>query len=333
MMRALDLFSGAAGGWTLGLHRAGFLTVAACEIVDWRRILYSENFPNVRLYDDVRTLTAARFVSDFGFLPDIIVGSPPCEDISNANATAKGVTGPRSILYLEAIRLVGECRPRWFAFENSPALRTRGADRLLDELDAIGYACEPCVVGAAHVGANHLRKRSWLIGYDPRQLAANAIEAGRRSPTDPTGYRDRQTLERSEGADRYAQSPSACSSNSDDSRNRPYAQAPTTSGSYARQMGDSSCAGDDAGEPWADWNGGLAHHLRLDDGISAWLAGARITLGSRKGTAAASLIVEAFGDAVVPHIPEAIGRAILRTEAALDVVLGRTAIDVPGSEQ
>lgn len=33
MMRALDLFSAAAGGWTLGLHRAGFLTVAACEIV------------------------------------------------------------------------------------------------------------------------------------------------------------------------------------------------------------------------------------------------------------------------------------------------------------
>ena len=27
MMRALDLFSAAAGGWSLGLHRAGFVTV------------------------------------------------------------------------------------------------------------------------------------------------------------------------------------------------------------------------------------------------------------------------------------------------------------------
>src|SRR5690606_25791992 len=171
MMRALDLFSAAAGGWSLGLHRAGFVTIAACEIVEWRRILYAENTPHVRLYDDIRDLTAARLVSDLGVLPDIIVGSPPCQDISSANTKGKGIEGERSGLYLEAVRLVGDCRPRWFAFENSPNLRTRGADRLLDELEAFGYATEPCVVGASDVGANHVRKRSWLIGYDPGQLA------------------------------------------------------------------------------------------------------------------------------------------------------------------
>ncbi|MDG6746567.1 DNA cytosine methyltransferase, partial [Staphylococcus aureus] len=146
MMRALDLFSAAAGGWSLGLHRAGFVTVAACEIVEWRRILYAENNPHVRLYADVRSLTAARLVSDLGFLPDIIVGSPPCQDISSANTHGKGIDGARSGLYFEAVRLVGDCRPRWFAFENSSNLRTRGADRLLAALAALGYACEPCVV-------------------------------------------------------------------------------------------------------------------------------------------------------------------------------------------
>jgi DNA (cytosine-5)-methyltransferase 1 len=171
MMRALDLFSAAAGGWSLGLHRAGFITVAACEIVKWRRILYAENNPHVRLYDDIRDLTAARLVSDLGVLPDIIVGSPPCQDISSANTKGKGIEGERSGLYLEAVRLVGDCRPRWFAFENSANLRTRGADRVLGELEALGYATEPCVVGASDVGANHIRKRSWLIGYDPEQLA------------------------------------------------------------------------------------------------------------------------------------------------------------------
>jgi hypothetical protein len=94
-------------------------------------------------------------------------------------------------------------------------------------------------------------------------------------------------------------------------------------GSRAGQMGGSQGIGGDAAEPWADWNSGLARHLRMDDGISAWVAGTRIALGGPKGTSAASLIVEAFGDAVVPQIPEAIGRAILRTEAALDSVLGR----------
>jgi DNA (cytosine-5)-methyltransferase 1 len=94
-------------------------------------------------------------------------------------------------------------------------------------------------------------------------------------------------------------------------------------------MGGCEGAGGDAAEPWADWNGGLAHHLRLDDGLSAWVADTRIALGSPKGTAAASLIVEAFGDAVLPQIPEVIGRAILRTEAALNVAMGRAPFDPP----
>jgi DNA (cytosine-5)-methyltransferase 1 len=63
------------------------------------------------------------------------------------------------------------------------------------------------------------------------------------------------------------------------------------------------------------------------------VAGTRIAFGGRKGTAAASLIVEAFGDAVLPQIPEAIGRAILRTEAALDLVLGRASPDMIGDER
>ncbi|MFC3061580.1 DNA cytosine methyltransferase [Paenirhodobacter populi] len=406
-MRVLDLFSAAAGGWSLGLHRSGFVTVAACEIVEWRRILYAENNPHVRLYEDVRSLTAARLVSDLGVLPDIIVGSPPCQDISSANAKGRGIEGERSGLYFEAIRLVGDCRPRWFAFENSSNLRTRGADRLLGELDALSYACWPCVVGAADVGANHVRKRSWLIGYDPEQLAHTrlAIPAGRyssggrfgctpgdegigslrsvpQSPaTDAHGFgrdegrrgrwsgidisaaddpRHAEEIGRGSGRTRRCAQPVAgpqqpsCrvaprnSADADEARQpdgrlesglRPAEIADDgrgdgrcDDGPGAGQMGGRAGAGDDVAEPWADWNGGLAHHLWLDDGISAWVAGTRIALGSRKGTAAASLIVEAFGDAVLPQIPEAIGRAILRTEAALDAVLGRDPHHITGDK-
>jgi DNA (cytosine-5)-methyltransferase 1 len=95
-------------------------------------------------------------------------------------------------------------------------------------------------------------------------------------------------------------------------------------GAIDAEMGWGPGIGGDASEPWADWNGGLAHHLRVDDGLSAWVAGSRIAVGGPRGTSAASLIVEAFGDSVVPQIPEAIGRAILRTEAALSAV-GRLA--------
>jgi DNA (cytosine-5)-methyltransferase 1 len=61
----------------------------------------------------------------------------------------------------------------------------------------------------------------------------------------------------------------------------------------------------------------------MDDGLSAWLAGTRVALGDGRRALAASLAVEAFGDAVVPDIPEAIGHAILRVERALDAVVAR----------
>lgn len=82
---------------------------------------------------------------------------------------------------------------------------------------------------------------------------------------------------------------------------------------------------------YADWNGGLAGHLRLDDGLSPWVAQSRIAVGGPRGIAAASLIVEAFGDAVVPQIPEAIGRAILRVEVAMAAVIGQTVSAEGGS--
>lgn len=377
-MRALDLFSAAAGGWTLGLHRAGFVTVAACEIVEWRRILYAENNPHVRLYEDVCSLTAARLVSDLGFLPDIVVGSPPCQDISVANTKARGIDGERSRLYLEAVRLVGDCRPRWFAFENSAHLRTRGADRLLDALAAIGYACEPCVVGAGDLGANHERKRSWLIGFDPDQLAdraagdaaaigcgpgrpgrcaqpvagpcqpscgdaADAGETERRSPDEPAGDRERQASERREGADRHAEPAPARRGDAADADQARPTDGRMVAGLRSAQVADDGRGarrGDDrpgagpmdlcpvdrgaAEGARADWSlANLARHLRLDDGLSAGLADARLALGDGRRPAAAGLIVEAFGDAVLPQIPEAIGRAILRTEAALAAALGR----------
>lgn len=166
-MKALDLFCGAAGGWSLGMHRAGYDTVAACEIEPWRRAVFQHNFPDTRMYADVRELSADRLVRDLGELPDIIVGSPPCQDASTANTSGRGVDGERTGLFFEATRLVREIHPDWFAFENVGGIRTRGIDRVLADLETEGYACWPLVVGAVHAGAPHLRKRMWLVGMAP----------------------------------------------------------------------------------------------------------------------------------------------------------------------
>lgn len=335
-IEVLDLFSAAAGGWSLGMHRAGFNTIAACEFVDWRRALYQENNLGVRIYDDVRTLTADQLIRDLGRLPSIVVGSPPCQDISSANTKGKGVEGERSGLYFEAVRIIGEVRPRWFALENSSNLRTRGADAVLTALEALRYACWSFVVRAGDVGANHERPRCWIIGCDVDQVA----DAGSRGQWEQPrrGYGPNwadQAFDQDDDQAEYAPDPD---------------QAGQADGCMVSSIRQAEIANDGRGSGWSndgsgfgqvavcegdridpaswrsDWSlDDLAGHLQLDDGLSSWLAGTRVALGTPKGTSAASLIVEAFGDAVVPQIPEAIGRAILRTERALAVAYGRIA--------
>lgn len=175
MLTVLDLFSGACGGWSLGLHRAGLRTIAACEIDEWRRRQYAQNNPDVRLYDDIQTLTAERLRADGCWPIDLVCGSPPCQDASSANTKGRGIDGERTGLYMEAVRLVIEIRPRWAAFENVPGIRNRGIDRVLGELEAADYACWPFVVGALDVGAPHIRKRSWVVCADAATVRRLAL--------------------------------------------------------------------------------------------------------------------------------------------------------------
>ena len=186
-MRVLDLFCGAAGGWSLGLHRAGFKTVAACEIDPARRAAFAHNNPGVLMYDDVRQLTAARLLRDLGYLPDVIAGSPPCQDASTANHKGRGIDGERTGLFRDFVRIVGEVRPRWVAAENVPGIRTRGADWVLDALEAEGYACWPLVVGAVHAGAPHPRGRVWFIAANTDEIGRRRLDTPRRARAEPEG--------------------------------------------------------------------------------------------------------------------------------------------------
>lgn len=155
----LDLFAG-IGCWSAGFERAGYRTAAACELDPWKRKWLAREFPEARLYDDVRHLTGAKLAAD-GIVPDIIVGSPPCKEYSSANSKGRGLAGDD--LFLEFVRLVGECRPRWACAENSPNVRTRGFDRIARELEAAGYESRAYILGADDLGAPHIRKRAWII--------------------------------------------------------------------------------------------------------------------------------------------------------------------------
>jgi len=180
-MTFLDLFSG-IGGLALGLHWAGMRAAAFCEADPFCRRVLARHWPGLPVYPDVRRLSAARLRQD-GIRPDLICGGFPCQDASLAGRGA-GIAGARTGLWAEMARIVGECRPHWVVAENVPGLRSRGADRVLADLEALGYAAWAFVVGAVHAGAPHRRRRVWIVAAHPDR-AGLEVRQPRPAPSAP----------------------------------------------------------------------------------------------------------------------------------------------------
>lgn len=173
-MNVLDLFSG-IGGFSLGLERAGMRTVAFCEVEPYCRAVLAKRWPGVPIHGDIRELILPR-----GFA-SVICGGFPCQDISvgnQHNGGAKGLAGARSGLWSEYCRIIDAVQPAWVVIENVVALRSRGLDQVLGELAAIGYDAEWYCIPAAAIGALHRRDRIWIVAYPQREQLRE--QSGRR---------------------------------------------------------------------------------------------------------------------------------------------------------
>ena len=108
----LDLFSG-IGGFHLGFHNAGYKINSYFSEVDKYAIqVYQNNFKDAKYVGSVTDVRG-------GDLPriDLITFGSPCQDFSLAGKR-KGMGGDRSSLITHAIRLIDECRPSLFIWEN-----------------------------------------------------------------------------------------------------------------------------------------------------------------------------------------------------------------------
>ena len=111
-LNILDLFSG-IGGFKLGFERNGYECMSYFSEIDKHAIaVYKNNFKNSKYVGSVTDVRGEQ-------LPkiDVITFGSPCQDFSLAGKR-KGMGGQRSSLILEAIRLINECRPRVFIWEN-----------------------------------------------------------------------------------------------------------------------------------------------------------------------------------------------------------------------
>lgn len=166
MIYGLDLFSG-YGGITLGLQK-WVRPVAYCEIDRYAQgILLSRmqegGLPRAPIWDDIRTFPGKQFTGSI----DILYGGFPCQNISVAG-NGSGLAGEQSGLFYELCKLVKEIEPTFIFLENVPAIRTRGLQEVVSELTNIWYDCRWTCVSAKEVGAQHTRKRWFLLAYSNR---------------------------------------------------------------------------------------------------------------------------------------------------------------------
>ena len=166
ILRLLDLFSG-IGGFSYAADQlvGGFETVAFVEREPFCQKVLNLNWPSVPIYPDVTTFTA-----EPGFC-DVITAGFPCQDLSAAGKQA-GLSGERSGLFYEVIRLAREIQPRFIVFENVANLVSHqgGAtfQEVLFQIARAGFDAEWAVVSAKDVGACHLRKRIWIVAHANR---------------------------------------------------------------------------------------------------------------------------------------------------------------------
>ena len=329
-MRVLDLFSG-IGGFSLGLERAGFETVAFCEVDKKCHQVLKKHWPNVPIFDDVQTLNG----DDIEQSIDVICGGFPCQDISLAGKGA-GLEGERSGLWREFHRLIKEIKPKYAIIENVSALRNRGLDQVLRSLAEIGYDAEWHCIPASAVGAPHRRDRIWIVAY------ANSNDG--RAWSGPKSLDGQAWMEFGGGSQGFFE--------------RETSQAVANANNIRLQRGGESRIGEEMGETRSQSTGSgavrydrdvaNANFPRLERWLSNGIANSQGWEESSDGCVTERSVkwrrgrngewttepdvgrvangisnrvdrLKQLGNAVVPQIPELIGRAIIEFENASQV--------------
>ena len=164
-MNHLDLFSG-IGGFSLGLERAGFKTIAFCEKELYCRMLLQKHWKGVKIYNDIKDCKGKEIKETHGRV-DLLTGGFPCQPYSVAGKQ-KGTSDDR-YLWPDMFRVIREVQPTWIIAEN-----VRGIINIQDgmvfetvctDLEKEGFEIQTFIIPAAGVGAPHKRERVWIVGY------------------------------------------------------------------------------------------------------------------------------------------------------------------------
>jgi len=175
MYKVLDLFCG-AGGFSLGFVMEGFRVLLGVD-VDWTVAeTYKENLKIDVLCEDIRNVHSLDLRELVDTDADVIIASPPCEPFTGANPRREVDVLSRLYddevgrLFLHAIRIIGDLRPRLFIIENVPSILEPLLKEAIErELRVVGYPrIHFNVLYAEDYGTPSHRKRVFISNFKLR---------------------------------------------------------------------------------------------------------------------------------------------------------------------
>lgn len=162
-MKELSLFSGAGGGLLATKHLLKWETIGYVEFNDYcQRIIrqriedgYLDNAP---IFGDIRAFISEGYARAYQGMVDVVTAGFPCQPFSAA-ARGRNKSGAGLYSTINTIRII---KPPFVFLEN---VKRQPIDAAAGMLEQMGYTTRCRRLSAADLGADHVRKRYWLLAY------------------------------------------------------------------------------------------------------------------------------------------------------------------------
>jgi DNA (cytosine-5)-methyltransferase 3A len=90
---------------------------------------------------------------------DLLIGGSPCTDLSIAKKDRQGLSGERSSLFFEYVRILKEIKPKYFILENVASMSSNAKNEITNNL----FGIEPTLINSSLLTAQQ-RKRYYWVG-------------------------------------------------------------------------------------------------------------------------------------------------------------------------
>lgn len=128
----------------------------ASEIDEYAKAVTQSNFPNTTQIGDVSKVKP--WMSDQF---DLLIGGSPCQDLSIAKKGREGLSGSRSGLFWEYVRIRDVFKPKYFILENVASMPKEAKDTISEALGV-----QPIMINASLVSAQNRKRLFWVGRLD-----------------------------------------------------------------------------------------------------------------------------------------------------------------------